>query len=209
MIGFDLSPEQIELACERAPDARFEVASFVDAELPSGALAIALIGEVLNYAFDYRNDAGRLRELIGRAYEALLPGGLLLFDLAAPGRVPDPQPPASHLEGEDWAITYVAQEIKEPIPMLVRTMTDRPPRPRRPPRRTRRSTTSCSIRAPTWRRSCGRPASRSRCGTATRPTSSTRACPSTWRGSRALSQGSGSPRATAEASRAPPMPPAA
>jgi len=122
VIGFDLSPEQIELACERAPGGRFEVASFIDAELPEGALAIALIGEVLNYAFDFRNDAGRVRELIGRAHEALLPGGLLVFDAAAPGRVPDPQPPATHLEGEDWAITYAAQEIKAP-PMLVRSMT--------------------------------------------------------------------------------------
>jgi len=122
VIGYDLSPEQIEIACGRAPEGRFEVGSFVDAELPGGALAIALIGEVLNYAFDFRNDAGRLRELIGRAHEALLPGGLLLFDLAAPGRVPDPQPPATHLEGEDWAITFAAQEIKAP-PMLIRSMT--------------------------------------------------------------------------------------
>jgi len=121
VIGIDLSPEQIEIARGRAPGARFEVGSFVDAELPQGAQAIALIGEVLNYAFDYRNDAGRLHELIERAFEALLPGGLLVFDLAAPGRVPDPQPPATHLEGEDWAITYAAQEIKQP-PMLVRTM---------------------------------------------------------------------------------------
>ena len=75
VVGFDLSPEQIELACERAPGGRFEVASFIDAELPAGALAIALIGEVLNYAFDFRNDAGRVRELIGRAHEALLPEG--------------------------------------------------------------------------------------------------------------------------------------
>jgi len=122
VIGYDLSPEQIEIACGRAPEGRFKVGSFVDAELLGGALAIALIGEVLNYAFDFRNDAGRLRELIGRAHEALLPGGLLLFDLAAPGRVPDPQPPATHLEGEDWAITFAAQEIKAP-PMLIRSMT--------------------------------------------------------------------------------------
>jgi SAM-dependent methyltransferase len=121
VIGLDLSPEQIEIARERAPGASFEVGSFVDAELEPGALAIALIGEVLNYAFDHRNDAGRLRELCERAFDALLPDGLLLFDLAAPGRVPDPQPPATHLEGEDWAITYAAQEIKQP-PMLVRTM---------------------------------------------------------------------------------------
>jgi SAM-dependent methyltransferase len=121
VIGVDLSREQVEIARERAPGATFEVGSFIDAELPQGALAIALIGEVLNYAFDYRNDAGRLRELIARASEALLPGGLLLFVLAAPGRVPDPQPPASHLEGEGWAITYAAQEIKAP-PMLVRTI---------------------------------------------------------------------------------------
>ena len=122
VVGIDLSPAQIELARRRVPNARFEVGSFVDAELPNGAIAIALIGEVLNYAFDHRNDADRLRELVERAWDALLPGGVLLFDLAAPGRVPDPQPPATHLEGTDWAITFAAQEIASP-PMLVREMT--------------------------------------------------------------------------------------
>lgn len=121
VIGVDLSPEQVEMAAGRVPGGRFEVGSFVDAELPKGALAIALVGEVLNYTFDIRNDAGRLRELIGRAFEALLPGGLLVFDLAAPGRVPDPQPPAGHQEGDDWAITYAAQQIPE-TPLMVRTM---------------------------------------------------------------------------------------
>ena len=52
VLGTDLSPDQIALARERAPDAEFEVCSFVDAELPEDALAIALIGEVVNYAFD-------------------------------------------------------------------------------------------------------------------------------------------------------------
>lgn len=122
VIATDLSPAQIELARERAPGAELSVASFVDAELPGGALAVALIGEVLNYAFDPRNDAGRLRELLGRVHDALLPGGILLFDLAAPGRVPDPQPPATHLEGDGWAITYAAREIPAP-PMLIREMT--------------------------------------------------------------------------------------
>jgi SAM-dependent methyltransferase len=122
VIATDLSPAQIELASERAPGAELSVASFVDAELPQGALAVALIGEVLNYAFDPRNDAGRLREMLSRAYDALLPGGVLLFDLAAPGRVPDPQPPATHLEGDGWAITYAAREIPAP-PMLIREMT--------------------------------------------------------------------------------------
>ncbi len=93
MIGFDISADQIALARERAPEASFEAASFVDAELPQGALAVVAIGEVLNYAFDHRNDAGRLRELLARAHEALLPGGLLLFDLAAPGRVPGASAP--------------------------------------------------------------------------------------------------------------------
>ena len=122
VIGFDISADQIALARERAPEATFEAASFVDAGLPQGALAVVAIGEVLNYAFDHRNDAGRLRDLFARAFAALLPGGLLLFDLAAPGRVPDPQPPAHHREGEDWAITSAAQEVKQP-PMLIRQMT--------------------------------------------------------------------------------------
>lgn len=119
VIASDRSPDQIEIAARRAPEAELSVSSFVDAELPPGALAIALIGEVLNYAFDPRNDAGRLRELLARAHRALLPGGILLFDLAAPGRVPDPQPPGSHLEGDGWAISYGAQEIEAP-PILIR-----------------------------------------------------------------------------------------
>jgi SAM-dependent methyltransferase len=119
VVGIDLSESQIELARERAPDAELRVGSFIDAELPAGSLAIAAIGEVLNYAFDIRNDAGQLRRFLGRVHEALAPGGLLLFDLAEPGRVPDPPPPAVHRQGEGWAITYGAVEISSP-PMLVR-----------------------------------------------------------------------------------------
>jgi SAM-dependent methyltransferase len=120
--GWDLSAEQVELARERAPGATFEVGSFVDVDLPGGAIAIAAIGEVFNYAFDIRNDAGRLRELVGRAADALAPGGLLVFDLAEPGRVPDPPPPATHMEGADWAITYAAQQLATTPPILVREM---------------------------------------------------------------------------------------
>jgi SAM-dependent methyltransferase len=88
VLGIDGSPALIALARRTAPDAAFRVGSFMDAELPPERDAILAAGEVLGYALDPRNDAARLDDVLARIAVALRPGGLLLFDLAGPGRVP-------------------------------------------------------------------------------------------------------------------------
>ena len=100
--GLDLSAPMIELARARVPEASFAVGSFVDADLPS-CVAVTAIGEVLSYAFDAGNDAAARKALFRRIFEALMPGGLFLFDVAGPGRAPA-QRVRRFVEGEGWVV---------------------------------------------------------------------------------------------------------
>ncbi len=85
VVGVDLSPAMIELARRQAPRARFHVASFLDFPLPP-CRAVTALGEVFNYLFDPNNSLRTLRQVCGRIFDALSPGGLLVFDVAVPGR---------------------------------------------------------------------------------------------------------------------------
>jgi SAM-dependent methyltransferase len=105
VLGFDSSPAMIELARERAPEATFRVASFVDAQLPRCVAATAF-GEVLNYAFDERSSERELEALFGRIHAALEPGGLFVCDLVGPGR----RFVRSWAAGDDWAVLVDADE---------------------------------------------------------------------------------------------------
>jgi hypothetical protein len=75
----------VELARQRAPEARFIGSSLLGAELPA-CVAVTAIGECLNYATDPRTGRQQLATLFGRIHQALRPGGLFLFDVAEPGR---------------------------------------------------------------------------------------------------------------------------
>jgi SAM-dependent methyltransferase len=103
VLGIDSSPALIALARSAAPEASFLVGSFVDAELPGDCDAVLAAGEVLGYALDPRNDAARLDDVLARLAAALRPGGLLLFDLAGPGRVP-PGGGWAWTTGAGWAV---------------------------------------------------------------------------------------------------------
>jgi SAM-dependent methyltransferase len=83
--GFDVSAAMISLATEREPRATFEVGSFVDAEVPPCAAIIA-VGEVFGYIPPGARAPAPLGAVFARCREALDPGGLLMFDLAGPGR---------------------------------------------------------------------------------------------------------------------------
>lgn len=120
--GIDISPAQIALARERVPEAAFEIGSIHDADLGQGNAAIVAVGEVLNYAFDPRTSSGDLSALFSRAHDALLPGGLLIFDSAGPGRVPGGGPVRKFREGPGWAILYEATERDDP-PEVIREIT--------------------------------------------------------------------------------------
>jgi SAM-dependent methyltransferase len=95
--GIDSSPAFIELARERAPAASLHVGSFVDAPLPEDCDAVLAIGEVLGY------DGADLGAVLDRVARALRPGGLLLFDLGAPGRAAAGGERV-WTEGEGWAV---------------------------------------------------------------------------------------------------------
>jgi SAM-dependent methyltransferase len=85
VLGVELSPDMVELARQRAPEARFIGSSLLGAELPA-CVAVTAIGECLNYATDPRTGRQQLATLFGRIHQALRPGGLFLFDVAEPGR---------------------------------------------------------------------------------------------------------------------------
>jgi SAM-dependent methyltransferase len=108
VLGIDASRAMVELARARAPRARFRIGSWTDAELPR-CDAVVAIGEVLGYTGLARGTKAELRSLFGRVAAALRPGGLFVFDLATPGRVPGGEA-SSFRVGPDWAILFTASE---------------------------------------------------------------------------------------------------
>src|SRR5262249_48654148 len=98
--GVDLSPAMIELAHQRVPEADFHVESFLQFRLPA-CRAVTALGEVFNYLFDAVNSLRSLRRVCQRVFDALTPKGILVFDVAEPGRSRG----LTHAfkEGEDWA----------------------------------------------------------------------------------------------------------
>src|SRR5207249_689029 len=86
----------------------FRVQSILSAEMPS-CVAVAAVGECLNYLFDERHSPSGVRQVLGRAFAALEPGGLLVLDIAEPGRVPRGTS-KTWFEGEDWAALVTAEE---------------------------------------------------------------------------------------------------
>jgi SAM-dependent methyltransferase len=96
------------LGIDASPGATFRLGSFVDAELPERCDPILAIGEVLGYRFDARGDQRTLGRVLVRAARALRPGGLMLFDLAGPKRIPG-RGRRSWQEGDGWAVLVDAK----------------------------------------------------------------------------------------------------
>src|SRR5260370_6103318 len=93
----------IGLARKIAPDSKCKIASLLRTTLPS-CDAITSIGECLNYCFDAKNSREELNSLFGRAHRALRPGGVLVFDIAEPARIPRSIPKTKWIEGRDWSL---------------------------------------------------------------------------------------------------------
>lgn len=102
VVGVDLSPAMIDIARRRVPGGRFEIGSVLDAGIPP-CVAVTAVGEIFNYLFDPRNTDARLAKLLRRVHRALRPGGVLLFDVATPGRVPGGRLRYGRAEW-DWAV---------------------------------------------------------------------------------------------------------
>ena len=101
VLGIDQSPAMIQLARRIAPKSRFRIASLWSARLPPCG-AITSIGECLNYCFD--RSGNTLGRLFQRVYRALRPGGVFVFDIAGPDRLPKLMPSKNWIGGRDWAI---------------------------------------------------------------------------------------------------------
>lgn len=120
VLGIDVSDAMIALARERAPKAEFRAGSFVSADLPR-CVAVAAIGEVLSYGFDPSNDDRARAALFRRVHDALVPGGVFLFDVAGreqakPGRY------RSYTQGADWAV-LVETDVDPAAGLLTREIT--------------------------------------------------------------------------------------
>jgi SAM-dependent methyltransferase len=121
VLGVDQSAAMIAIARKRVPNGEFRHGSFLKAKLPP-CVAVTALGECFNYLFDPRNTKPRLLGLFRHAFDALLPGGLLVFDVAGPGRIPRPGTQRSYWEGEDWAALVAAEEDQQRM-LLTRRIT--------------------------------------------------------------------------------------
>jgi SAM-dependent methyltransferase len=109
VLGIDISGAMVALARVRVPDGQFREGSLLTAELPP-CVAVAAIGQCFNYLFDSGNTERALRKLFRRVYGAIGKGGLFVFDVAEPGRVPGPGPRRTYIEGDGWAVLVTAEE---------------------------------------------------------------------------------------------------
>lgn len=116
VFGIDISEAMIRLARRRAPRAEFRIGSLFDFDLPPCS-GVTSLGECVNYLFDPNNDRQALIQLFRRVYDALIPGGVFIFDVAEPGQVAEGKTISGFTEGEDWMVLV---EKKEERGMLTR-----------------------------------------------------------------------------------------
>lgn len=103
VLGIDQSAAMIDLASNRAPSAHFEVASIHRSELPTCAAATS-IGEGLSYLADPEDSEIDLAGLFRRIYQALLPAGVLIFDVMSTNYQVAPGARTSTRQGDDWSV---------------------------------------------------------------------------------------------------------
>ena len=121
VLGVDISPAFIEMARRRVPGAEFVVESCLSVELPP-SVAITAVGEVLNYTFDETNGPEARRALLNRAFDALVPNGLLVFDMAGPSRASKANRGSSSKDGSDWSVS-ATWEVDQSSQVLTRYIT--------------------------------------------------------------------------------------
>jgi SAM-dependent methyltransferase len=121
VLGIDSSPSMLAIARKRAPRATFVEGSFVSAEIPPCDAVIA-VNEVFNYLSDTSNTPKALERVFARVFKALWPGGVLLFDMAGPGRIAGNGKTHSEWVGDDWGVLVDAVEDSKKA-ILTRTIT--------------------------------------------------------------------------------------
>ncbi|MGE0868462.1 MAG: GNAT family N-acetyltransferase [Kofleriaceae bacterium] len=83
--GVDISEAMLAIARSEVPTATFVHRSLWQADLPR-CVAVAAVGEAFSYAADPSAGLAALERRLATIHDALVPGGVLLFDVAGPGR---------------------------------------------------------------------------------------------------------------------------
>lgn len=112
VLGIDISRAMLAIARRRAPRASFRRQSLLDVEIPP-CVAVAAVGEGLNYLFDAHNSLRRLAKLFSRIHVELPTGGVFMFDIATPGRIRGVGPQRKFWEGDDWTALVEAEEDRK------------------------------------------------------------------------------------------------
>lgn len=107
-VGIDVSKALLSIARHNAPDAVLIEGSFFDVEFPS-CDAMTAIGECFNYVGNSHAPEESLEQLLCKAHEALATGGVLIFDVALPGRV-GPDPKQFFVIKDEWVLLVEARE---------------------------------------------------------------------------------------------------
>jgi SAM-dependent methyltransferase len=121
VLGVDQSAAMTAIARKQAPDAQFRQGSLLTVKLPP-CIAVTAVGECFNYLFDRRNTMRSLVGIFSRVHDALLRGGLFVFDVAGPGRVIGPGKQRIYREGEDWTVLVETEEDRQRM-LLTRRIT--------------------------------------------------------------------------------------
>lgn len=124
VLGVDISESLIAIARTRVPSAEFQVESLFKIDIPS-CNAVISIGECLNYLFDRDNNFQILIQLFERVYNALISGGVFIFDIAEPGQVIEGKRVKSFTEGKDWVVLIEKEEDREKSVLSRRLVTFR------------------------------------------------------------------------------------
>ncbi len=112
VFGVDISESMIDIARRRVPEAKFQVGSLFQTEIPP-CHAVTSISECLNYLFDPNSDRKMLVHLFSRIYNTLTPGGVFIFDIAEPGQVTQETTTKNFTEGKDWIVLVEKEEDRE------------------------------------------------------------------------------------------------
>lgn len=104
-VGIDVSPAMVRLARHQVSQADFIHGSIATARLPRASAAIA-VGEVFNYL---KSEAEMLRAF-RNVFRALLPGGVLLFDIKVPLPGKGGKTRTAARWGDDWAVVVEVEE---------------------------------------------------------------------------------------------------
>lgn len=108
--GVDVSEAMIARARARVPRATFVQGSLAELPLPSCVAAVA-VGQVLNY-LPHRAD---IPPVLRRMHEALVPNGLVILDLAGPGRGGPTGVRTVSKVTRDWAVVATSRESRRRV----------------------------------------------------------------------------------------------